>query len=468
MIQEYSIFDIGFDKYLSRGTSVLEAGNALYNLPMPSILGSGFYEIPPGQIGSGELVGNITMVTGLLQSYNYVSGSAGWIVNYDGSAEFSDITLYGGTIKYGKTSFTDSVHSGYWLGSSGFYIGGASDATKFKFTISDGSLGFIGNLLNSAGSTILNSSATTILKDFTFSPTDYSGAFKAGDIAWSASTGVIASGSGIVIYKKGIVGAKAGVTTFSIDATTGNATFAGTLSGASGTFGTITSGIINGCSINVPSAGSPLFSVDSSGNCKVKSLERDDFHWFTNFESIDGYAQSIGGAGTIICNPQSVDFTTGANNTDSCELQKTQPAVSSYFSWDKDRKFKTLVKLNSNSTVWLNLGTGQNQAYAGNTDRHIGFYFIGGQIYATVADGTTETSVSNIFPYSTSSFQLLEVKYYAGVRAEFYVNGVLRTTITTHLPSGTANAQWYFDTKLFTLGGVKILNMVYWDFWQAN
>jgi len=69
---------------------------------MPSILGSGFYEIPPGQIGSGELVGNITMVTGLLQSYNYVSGSAGWIVNYDGSAEFSDITLYGGTIKYGK------------------------------------------------------------------------------------------------------------------------------------------------------------------------------------------------------------------------------------------------------------------------------------------------------------------------------------------------------------------------------
>jgi len=98
MIQEYSIFDIGFDKYLSRGTSVLEAGNALYNLPMPSILGSGFYEIPPGQIGSGELVGNITMVTGFLQSYNFETGVDGWQISYDGDVEFNSGVFRGSLV----------------------------------------------------------------------------------------------------------------------------------------------------------------------------------------------------------------------------------------------------------------------------------------------------------------------------------------------------------------------------------
>ena len=125
MIQEYSIFDIGFDKYLSRGTSVLEAGNALYNLPMPSILGSGFYEIPPGQIGSGELVGNITMVTGLLQSYNYVSGSAGWQINYDGEVEFSSGVFRGtlsaasgtlGSITIGTNAWHMDSYGNMWWG----------------------------------------------------------------------------------------------------------------------------------------------------------------------------------------------------------------------------------------------------------------------------------------------------------------------------------------------------------------
>jgi len=248
---DYDIFTLGFNKFLSKGSSVLESSiqQVLDDLPLPSIMGSGFVEIPPSQIGSGEIGGNLTMIAGLFKSANYVSGSAGWSINYDGSAEFSDITLYGGTVKYGKTSFTDSTNAGYWIGSLGFYIGGASDVTKLKYTIADGTLDFIGRLLNSAGAAILNSSAQTILKDFTFSPTDYSGAFKSGDIVWNVSTGAIESGSGIILYKKGIVGAASGVATFSIDATTGSATFAGTLSAAIGTLGTLeilTTGHIRG------------------------------------------------------------------------------------------------------------------------------------------------------------------------------------------------------------------------------
>ncbi|MDD5220969.1 MAG: hypothetical protein PHV11_10405 [Candidatus Bipolaricaulis sp.] len=98
----------------------------------------------------------------------------------------------------------------------------------------------------------LNTSAKTILSDFTFSPDDYAGAFKTGDITWNTTTGAITGGTGIVINKLGIIGASGGVTKFSI-LTTGDATFAGTLSAASGTLGSIT-------------IGANAWHVDASGN----------------------------------------------------------------------------------------------------------------------------------------------------------------------------------------------------------
>ncbi|MDD4013245.1 MAG: hypothetical protein PHW14_03535 [Candidatus Omnitrophica bacterium] len=46
--------------------------------------------------------------------------------------------MTGGTIKYGKTSFTDSTNSGYYIGQEGLYFGSASDASVYKFDISTG------------------------------------------------------------------------------------------------------------------------------------------------------------------------------------------------------------------------------------------------------------------------------------------------------------------------------------------
>ena len=110
-------------------------------------------------------------------------------------------------------------------------------ATFTNVTISGGSnVKFI--------SDTLDTESKEILKDFIFSPDDYAGAFKSGDITWNTTTGAITGGSGIIMYKNGLVGANAGTTTFSIDATTGNATFAGTLSAAGGTLGVITTGLI--------------------------------------------------------------------------------------------------------------------------------------------------------------------------------------------------------------------------------
>src|SRR3990167_4873311 len=94
-----------------------------------------------------------------------------------------------------------------------------------------------GNLVNDIINARLDSEAQSILAGFTFGAADYAGAVKAGDITWNPSTGAITGGSGIILYRLGIVGAAAGITTFSINATTGAATFAGTLSAPLGNIG---------------------------------------------------------------------------------------------------------------------------------------------------------------------------------------------------------------------------------------
>ena len=94
--EQYNIFELGFNKYLSKELSVLGIGQN--DLSMPSIMGSSFLEIPPSQMGSGELVGNITMVAGLLQSYNFVTGSTGWQINYDGDVEFNSGVFRGSLV----------------------------------------------------------------------------------------------------------------------------------------------------------------------------------------------------------------------------------------------------------------------------------------------------------------------------------------------------------------------------------
>jgi len=179
------------------------------------------------------------------------------------TGNIKDATIHEGIVKQGKNSLSDTSR-GYFLSKDGFYIGDNNDTTKLKFDVSSGTFDFVGTIsgrstatiasaINSSGNLVkdvinarLDSSSKKILSDFDFGSANYAGALKAGDITWDTSTGAITGGSGVVVYRKGIVGAKDGSITFSIDAETGDATFAGTLSAPNGTLGTITAGTLSG------------------------------------------------------------------------------------------------------------------------------------------------------------------------------------------------------------------------------
>ena len=65
-------------------------------------------------------------------------------VDMAGNAVMSSLSLTGGTIKYGKTSFADNTHSGYYIGPEGMYLGAVSDTYKLKFTIATGVIDLTG------------------------------------------------------------------------------------------------------------------------------------------------------------------------------------------------------------------------------------------------------------------------------------------------------------------------------------
>ena len=479
----------------------LNVNNLLYNInpvnsndnvvsyPESLSLLSKSSEISSSSIASGEVIGDLLVSNGFIRSFNYVANTSGWTINANGTAQFSDLTLIGGSIKYLKTSFEDTA-KGYYIGSEGIYFGDDADAKKFKFTISDGTIDLIGTIsgrstltiasaINSSGNLIteivnakLNTSAKTILDAFTFG---VSGAIQIG----TYSAGV--SGD-IRISPNGIVGRNsANENTFTID-TDGNATFAGVLSAASGTLGSITAGTFTGVTLAIGSSNSIFkadsngiylgnatfasapFSVNMSGDCKVSSLARDDFHWFTLFDSIDGFVATPGD-GTIICNPSSLDITTGATYQNESTIEKTPLAPTGQWSWNKKRKVKMFINLASDTSQFMMIGMGN--AALGNGERVL-FSIDGGNLYGYVANGTSGTT-SLIQAIGVSVNYCLEIEYNPGVSAVFSVNGFNHTTITTNLPSGNSNSNKLFNAFVRTdTNATRRLSVSYYDFWQES
>jgi len=162
------------------------------------------------------------------------------------------------TMGAGASRWEANISDGMWLGADTFatapfsvdFLGAlTASSVTIKNNVgtvlidSNSSTGDFVNVLN----TKLNTNTQTILSDFTFEDTDYAGAFKTGDITWNTSTGAVTGGTGGVWNEAGLIFAAAGVPKITLDTATGNATFAGTVAGASGTFGEVTAGTFTGC-----------------------------------------------------------------------------------------------------------------------------------------------------------------------------------------------------------------------------
>lgn len=114
------------------------------------------------------------------------------------------ITLTGGTINYGKTTFADATNAGYYLSSAGWYVGSALDATRFKYTLADGTLDFIGT---HSGGSVGGIGVTQI-------------AYATTSTADAVPTGLTASATGITTATDGTISAYVTLTWTAISSNT--------------------------------------------------------------------------------------------------------------------------------------------------------------------------------------------------------------------------------------------------------
>jgi len=352
------------------------------------------------------------IIGGILQGSEAIIGTGNYILRFKG-----DTGLWLGNATFGSAPFR--VNMAGDVVANSILINGRSGQT-----IAD-AINASGNLITDIINARLDTSAKQILDAFTFGT---SGAIQM----------ITDANNGLWLSPNGILGKKAGATTFAIN-TSGDATFAGTLSAAIGTLGKITSAEL------------------ITGN-----FQRDDFHWFTLFESIDGFDTSGTNTATTTISTFYVSLQTGTTSSSKANLIKCPFYLySTYFTWDKNREFKTKIEKSAttNQNLWITMGKID-------TNRHIGFKVINDILYATMANGTNE----EIINLGTSSNPVdLRVVWVAGSGATFYVNETNRGTLSTYLPSGITDAGETLHIEILnTAAENKEIRVSMWDFWQAS
>ena len=223
----------------------------------------------------------------------------------------------------------------------------------------------------------------------------------------------------------------------------------------------------NGICLGNATFASAPFRVDMAGNAVVSSLRRKDFHLFIWFESGDGFGKNISSGGVIYYDGGYIRSITNATNGDYNEFYKMlYTNYTQAFNWDKKRTVKWSIGFQNGGQTNCEhrIVTGGMQNL---TDVHMGFKIINGTLYATVANGTTETAVS-LQSMSSNFFFIVEVQNIPSEgKVDFYVNGTYATTITTNIPTGTLSSEWLFDWHLINNEAVSKEGWVSWmDIWQ--
>lgn len=300
-------------------------------------------------------------------------------------------------------------------------------------------------------SNVLLKNAANILTG-TIVPQD-SGALKVGGITWNSTTGALTGGTGIAITEWGLIGANAGVPKFTIESGTGNATFAGTLNAATGTFqGNITGGA------NIDITGSGRFNGNTSqdgetnaivaNSSKIQRVGVRSYDWSsTSGTAIKGESTSSGGIGV------------SGTATGSTGIGVHGVAIGSGRKGVQAQGFSGADALTISGNMVQTSGTSQlltvsvssgGLSVSGNITQSSGTSQLrsltinsGG---LTVSSGSTSVGALSCSTFSTSSTGLvtnLNSQYWGGLRTNNVFTGTATATFNgSNKPGSNSTNQW--------------------------
>jgi len=484
-------------------SGALSAGTITWNTTTGAITGgSGTLVYRGGIVGASAGVATFTLdaATGAATFAGTLSAPSGnlggFVLGSDYIRDAADSMGMASTV-----SGSDDVR--FWAGSTfsnrataPFFVTEAGNLTAntatIAGTISGRSTATVAAAINSSGNVItdlinarLDSSAKTMLAGFTFGASDYAGAVSSGTITWNTTTGAITGGSGVLVYRGGIVGAAAGVATFTLDAATGAATFAGTLSAPSGNLGgfvlgsdyvrdvadsfgmasTVTAGNdvrwwAGSTFANRATAPFVLFEDGSAIFTKVQLLSPDTY--FIGNKADGLIAEGDTGFTIARTNPAQTTIATGAVAGRAATLHGNDGLLwdssPGDLDWDNSSWFSCQIRVDATTLqngIW---GLGCRTTVtspdvpddATTTERHIAFLLDDGTLYASVANGTTQTRTDISSFVTLNRWNTYSFVYTAATSVVFYINGVAVATISTNIPTGATDWELSFGIETQT------------------
>ena len=196
---------------------------------------------------------------------------------------------------------------------------------------------------------------------------------------------------------------------------------------------------------------------------------------FNQFDTNDrtasvGYTESlVGGASTLVETLVGTNFTTGATIGNSATIATTQlddgflPSAP----WAKNAMLEFQVKVDqlTAQVVWMGIGDGITIGSTNSTTKHYGFFIENGALYASNADGTTQTKSVDISAGITlTEINTFQIEVNSGTNIKFYVNGNLVATHTTNLPGVNAtnfNSQFSISTSASASKTMSVFRRVF-------
>lgn len=414
------IFDYGFDKNLIRvaeqDSKTASEKTAVYNSLTDSVSAS--------LITSGDLKSEITMIDGHLQSANYVAGTTGWRMDADGNLDANTGTFRGDiTIGTGNNVFKAD--------SNGIYLGDATYASA-PFRVS-----MAGALV--ASSVNVSGAITTGVGS------DIKGEYIESLSVSKLTTGEIKSKQITLSFtdNDGDCYIAAGKTDFDHDET-------GFIMGIDDSDSNKVKFIIGTPTEYLMVDGNTMYNTliqkyNFVGNWKDGFIETKtgtaDIYRFLMTTRLLASKLSAGNVATLTSNRLTDNADITFNNS-SLDFAVSLTDVCAGGSPSLENSFWGIVLFNS-----TNFAVNSVPNDATSVAVHVGFFVDDGILYASNANGATQTKTdlsSGINISNNHSYRII----YTTSSIKFYIDDILKTTHTTNIPSNNASdIKLYFGTE---------------------
>jgi len=159
------------------------------------------------------------------------------------------------------------------------------------------------------------------------------------------------------------------------------------------------------------------------------------------FESLDGWEVTKSGSANVVLDLDKVTMTTGTTAASYALIWQRFAYPPGPLTWAKPRSFRVKARIDVGNDATSNLVIFSGE-YEDNF-RGFGFRFtndkIRGWTMNGAARGYVDLEVGKTPPWTKTA--LFEAIFTPGTKVDFYIDGLLKGTRTTSLPSGTTDAE---------------------------